>query len=157
MGASGAACGARAGVSQRRRRELTRGDSSANRLARPTMETAQNWLRKSATSRAERFARGSMKEYGNARAASRWSPTNSNAVASLRDGERHASMSKLGESLAIVEVDLDFGKADWAEEATHIELRAITEMMHKGKVGLSSVCGQSSAEWHRLPLSFCKS
>jgi hypothetical protein len=43
-------------------------------------------------------------------------------------------MSKLGESLAIVEVDLDFEKADWAEEATHIELRAITEMMHKEKL-----------------------
>jgi hypothetical protein len=65
---------------------------------------------------------------------SRWSPTNSNAVASLRDGGRPASMSKLGESLAIVEVDLDFEKADWAEEATHIELRAITEMMHQEKL-----------------------
>jgi hypothetical protein len=43
-------------------------------------------------------------------------------------------MSKLGESLAIVEVHLDFEKADWAEEATHIELRAITEMMHKEKL-----------------------
>ena len=43
-------------------------------------------------------------------------------------------MSKLGEPLAIVEVDLDFEKADWAEEATHIELRAITEMMYKEKL-----------------------
>ena len=65
---------------------------------------------------------------------SRWSPTNSNAVASLRDGGGPASTSKLGESLAIVEVHLNFEKADWAEEATHIELRAITEMMHKEKL-----------------------
>ena len=47
---------------------------------------------------------------------------------------RPAFTSKLGEPLAIVEVNLDFDKEDWAEQATHIELRAVTEMMYKEKL-----------------------
>ena len=51
------------------------------------------------------------------------------------DGRKSpVSASKLAEPLAIIEVDLDFEKEDWAEEATHIELRAITEMMYKEKL-----------------------
>jgi hypothetical protein len=38
------------------------------------------------------------------------------------------------ESLAVVEVDLDIENEDAAEEATHAELRAVTEMMHKEKM-----------------------
>lgn len=56
------------------------------------------------------------------------------AVPVCRDGDKAVSTSMLGEPLAIVEVDLDFEKADWAEEATYIELRTITELMHKEKL-----------------------
>jgi hypothetical protein len=38
------------------------------------------------------------------------------------------------EPLAVVEVDLDIENEDAAEEATHVELRAVTEMMHKEKM-----------------------
>jgi hypothetical protein len=38
------------------------------------------------------------------------------------------------EPLAVVEVNLDIENEDAAEEATHVELRAVTEMMHKEKM-----------------------
>jgi len=38
------------------------------------------------------------------------------------------------EPLTVVEVDFDIENGDAAEEATHVELRAVTEMMHKEKM-----------------------
>ena len=38
------------------------------------------------------------------------------------------------ELLAVVEVNLDIENEDAAEEATHVELRAVTEMMHNEKM-----------------------
>jgi hypothetical protein len=38
------------------------------------------------------------------------------------------------EPLAVVEVDLDIQNEDAVEEATHVELRAVTEMMHRERM-----------------------
>jgi len=36
--------------------------------------------------------------------------------------------------LTVVEVDLDIENEDAVEEATHVELRAVTKMMHKANM-----------------------
>lgn len=58
------------------------------------------------------------------------------------------------EPLAVVEVDLDIENEDAAEEATHVELRAVTEMMHKANMAPPVYAASLTSNGVGLPVHF---